>query len=146
MDEIEKAKLQPDEDEELQKERDRLANAENLSNLTQEALSLLDESSPESSSANDLLGQAIHSIGNLSRIDSSQVELSNQATRLEEELSEIVRTLRDYLEGIEFNPKRLEIVEERLNLIQNLKRKYGGSIDSISEFWGKSQGRSGGYQ
>ncbi|MFC2064373.1 DNA repair protein RecN, partial [Chloroflexota bacterium] len=139
VDEIEKAKLEPDEDEELQKERDRLANAENLSNFTQEALFLLDESSPESSSANDLLGQAIHSIGNLSRIDSSQGELSNQATRLEEELSEIVRTLRDYLEGIEFNPKRLEIVEERLNLIQNLKRKYGGSIDSILRFGEKAR-------
>jgi DNA repair protein RecN (Recombination protein N) len=45
-------------------------------------------------------------------------------------LSEISRDLRAYLDGIEFNPKRLEFVETRLELIHQLKRKYGGSVAS----------------
>ncbi|MFN2215820.1 MAG: DNA repair protein RecN [Anaerolineales bacterium] len=134
LDEIEKANLQNGEDDELQLERDRLANAENLTNLTQEAITLLDEATPESPAAIDLVGQAIKSIGQISRLDSSQSELSDQASKVEEELSDIVRNLKNYLDEIEFNPRRLAVVEERLNLIQNLKRKYGGSIESIRQF------------
>jgi len=46
----------------------------------------------------------------------------------------LVATLRDYLEKIEFNPKRLDQVEDRLNLIQNLKRKYGEDIPAVLAF------------
>ena len=139
LDEIEKANLQNGEDDELQLERDRLANAENLTNLTQEAITLLDEATPESPAAIDLVGQAIKSIGQISRLDSSQSELSDQASKVEEELSDIVRNLKNYLDEIEFNPRRLAVVEERLNLIQNLKRKYGGSIESIRQFGEKAR-------
>ncbi|HKZ44118.1 MAG TPA: DNA repair protein RecN [Anaerolineales bacterium] len=138
-DEIEKANLQAGEEEELQLERDRLANAESLSNFTQEAITLLDEATPDSPAANDLIGQAIKSIGQISRLDSSQADLADLAIKVEEELSEIVRSLKDYLEGIEYNPRRLEVVEERLNLIQSLKRKYGGSIDAIQQFGAKAR-------
>jgi DNA repair protein RecN (Recombination protein N) len=53
---------------------------------------------------------------------------------LEDTLSELVRSLRDYLEEIEYNPKRLDEAEERLNLIHNLTRKYGGDIPSVLQF------------
>ncbi|MEW5941199.1 MAG: AAA family ATPase, partial [Chloroflexota bacterium] len=58
VEEIEAAKLKKGEDEELRKERDRLANAESLAQHAQEAIALLDESTPEVSAASDLLGQA----------------------------------------------------------------------------------------
>jgi DNA repair protein RecN (Recombination protein N) len=67
----------------------------------------------------------------LAKIDSDHVELSEQATSLDEMLAELTRSLRDYLEEIEFNPKRLEEVEQRLDLIQSLVRKYGGSIEKV---------------
>jgi DNA repair protein RecN (Recombination protein N) len=53
---------------------------------------------------------------------------------LAESLSEIVRDLREYMEKIEFNPHRLEQVEERLDLLHTLKRKYGNSFENILAF------------
>lgn len=132
--EIEAARLVPGEDDELKMERDRLANAESLSGLAQQALTLLDESTPEAPSATDLLGQVAQSLAGLSRIDSSQASLADQSALLEENIADLARSLRVYLEAIEFNPRRLEEVEERLNLLNNLKRKYGGSLPSAIAF------------
>jgi len=132
--EIEAARLHPGEEEELRNERDRLANAESLTSLAQQSLTLLDEGTPEAPAATDLLGQVAQALSNLSRIDASQKNLSDQAAGLEENLSDMAHSLRDYLEGIEFNPKRLDSAEERLNLIQTLKRKYGGSIEAVLAF------------
>jgi len=132
--EIEAARLHPGEEDELRNERDRLANAESLTSLAQQSLTLLDEGTPEAPAVTDLIGQVSQSLTNLSRIDSSQKNLSDQAAGLEENLSDIAHSLRNYLEGIEFNPKRLDSAEERLNLIQILKRKYGGSIEAVLAF------------
>jgi len=132
--EIEAAKLRKGEDEELKLERDRLANAEALASLAQEALTVLDEGSAEASAATDLIGQAAQSLAKLSQIDAAQTALSDQAAALEENLADLARSLRNYLEAIEFNPKRLEEVEERLDLIHRLTRKYGGSIEAVVAF------------
>jgi DNA repair protein RecN (Recombination protein N) len=130
-DEIESARLKAGEDEELRKERDRLANAESLAQNAQEALAILDEGSPETPAATDLIGQAAQALGALAKIDAAQSELANQADLLLDTISDVVHTLRDYLEEIEFNPKRLDEVEERLDLIHSLARKYGGSIPAV---------------
>lgn len=129
--EIEAARLKVGEDEELRKERDRLANAESLAEYAQQALAVLEDGSPDAPSAGDLVGQAAQALAGLARIDSAQAELSNQANLLEDALADLVRSLRDYLEAIEFNPKRLDEVEERLDLIHRLTRKYGGSIPAV---------------
>ena len=130
-DEIEAAKLKSGEDDELKQERDRLANAESLAEYAQQALAALDDGTPESPAASDLVGQAAQAMLGLAKIDTDHSGLSEQATALEETLSDLVRGLRDYLEEIEFNPKRLEEVEERLDLIFSLTRKYGGSIEKV---------------
>ena len=129
--EIEAAKLKPGEEEELAQERNRLANAEALASSAQEALTILDEGNPESSSATDLLGQAARLLSTLARIDPEQTALTDQVELATATLSEVSRDLRGYLDSIEFNPKRLEQVETRLELIHQLKRKYGGSIDAV---------------
>ena len=129
--EIEAATLKPDEDVELKQERDRLANAESLAEFVQAALTALDDGTPESPAASDLVGQAAQAMMGLTKIDPEHAELSAQATGLEETLAELARSLRNYLEEIEFNPKRLEEVEERLDLIFSLNRKYGGSIEKV---------------
>jgi DNA repair protein RecN (Recombination protein N) len=133
-DEIEAAQLKPGEEDELRQERDRLANAESLATLAQQALAVLDEGNPEAPAATDLIGQASQALSNLSRIDTSQAALSDQAQNLEETLADLAHSLRDYLETIEFNPKRLEVVEERLDLIHRLTRKYGGTIEAVIAF------------
>lgn len=132
--EIEAARLKPGEDEELRKERDRLANAEALASLAQQAITALDEGTPESPAASDLVGEAAAALTKLAQIDSNQAALSEQAVGLSETLTDLVRSLRDYLEAIEYNPKRLEETEERLDLIHRLARKYGGSIEAVIAF------------
>jgi len=129
--EIESARLKAGEDEELRKERDRLANAESLAQNAQEALAVLDEGSPETPAATDLIGQAAQALATLAKIDAGQAELANQADLLLDTISDVIHGLRDYLEEIEFNPKRLEDVEERLDVIHSLVRKYGGSIPAV---------------
>ncbi len=134
INEIEAARLRPDEEEELRAERNRLANAEGLASLAQEALQSLDEGTPESPSTIDLFGQVVHALGGVTRLDSSQSSLEEQAQLLFDNLTDLARNLHNYLEGIEFNPKRLDQVEERLSLIHNLKRKYGNTIQAILAF------------
>jgi len=132
--EIDAANLKTGEEEELRQERNRLANAENLASLSQQALAALDEGSPEAMAASDLLGQAAQALASLSRIDASQQILSDQAETLSDLASDLSRELRAYLEGIEFNPRRLETIEERLELIHNLKRKYGSDLAAVLAF------------
>jgi DNA repair protein RecN (Recombination protein N) len=140
-DEIEEARLKPGEDLELRKERDRLANAEALAQFAQQALQVLDEGSQESAAGSDLVGQAARALAGLAKIDTAQADMANQAALLEDMLSELVRSLRDYLEEIEFNPRRLDEAEERLNLIHNLTRKYGGDIPSVIRFGEQARGQ-----
>ncbi|HTX89671.1 MAG TPA: DNA repair protein RecN [Anaerolineales bacterium] len=132
--EIEAAKLKRGEDEELKLERDRLANAESLASLAQDALTVLDEGTAESPAATDLIGQAVQSLAKLAQIDAAQNGLAEQSATLEDTLADLARSLRNYLEAIEYNPKRLEEAEERLDLIHRLERKYGGSIEAAIAF------------
>ena len=129
--EVETARLKPGEDEELRKERDRLANAESLAQNAQEAIAVLEEGSPETPAATDLVGQAAQALAALAKLDPAQSELASQADVLLDTMSDVIHSLRDYLEEIEFNPKRLDEVEERLDLIHSLTRKYGGSIPAV---------------
>jgi DNA repair protein RecN (Recombination protein N) len=137
--EIEAARLKPGEDEELRKERDRLANAESLARNAQEALAVLDEGSPEMPAATDLVGQAAQALAALAKLDTAQSEIANQAEVLLETMSDVIHNLRDYLEEIEFNPKRLDEVEERLDLVHSLTRKYGGSIPAVLAYGAESR-------
>ena len=133
-DEISAVKPKLGEDEELKNERDRLANAEALASHAQEALAVIDEGSPESLPITDSLGEAIAHLSALAKIDSTQAEIHARSALILESLGDLSRDLRIYLEKVEFNPKRLDEVEERLNLLQSLIRKYGGSLEAVIEF------------
>jgi DNA repair protein RecN (Recombination protein N) len=134
LNEIDVARLQEREEEELKQERSRLANAESLASLAQQALNVLDESSPEAPSLSDQAGQVAQALASFSRIDTSQTELANQSQNLMENISDMIHELQTYIEKIEYNPKRLEQVEERLDLLHNLQRKYGGSIEAVKKY------------
>lgn len=136
LQEIETARLKPGEEEELRQDRTRLANAESLASLSQQALQVLDEGAPESPAITDLLGQAVHTLSSLTRLDTARAAWQSQAETALEALADLARDLRNYLEEIEYNPKRLEQLEERLDLINRLKRKYGGSIEAVIAFGG----------
>ena len=131
INEIEAAQLEIGEEEALQEERTRLANAEGLALQSQAAFRILDEGSADTPSVSDLLGQAVDYIKNLARIDSSQSTLFDQANILYNNLSDTASELRRYFETLEHNPRRLDQVEERLGLIHALKRKYGKTIHDV---------------
>ena len=135
INEIESARLEAGEEENLVSERNRLANAENLASSTQQALIKLDEGTPESPSVTDLLGQILDEIKEVSRIDASQISLIESFQSTFSTLTDLSRELRNYFDGIEFNPARLNQVEERLEMISNLKRKYGDTIPAILDYF-----------
>jgi DNA repair protein RecN (Recombination protein N) len=139
INEIESARLHEDEETGLREERNRLANAENLSNITHLVLQIIDEGSPETVSSTDQIGQVLHELNSLTRLDQSQNYLVDQAQAAFDQLSDLAYQLRNYLESIEFNPKRLEQIEERLGLIQTLKRKYGASISAVLDYGSKAR-------
>lgn len=137
--EIEAAHLVPGEEEELKGERNRLANAEGIANLLQESLQALDEGDPESPAISDLMGQIGRAISSLARLDPAQEKLDEQVQGLIDGLDDLSRDLRAYQDTIEFNPHRLDQVEDRLALISNLKRKFGSSIEEVITYGEEAQ-------
>lgn len=135
LQEIERAALQPGEDVELEQEAIILASAERLKALVFETMQALDgDDSTEDTTAVSSLSRALSSIEKLIGIDHS---LSSHAESLREALYTVTETARDlhsYSSRLEFDPARLELVESRLHLIRELKRKYGDSIPDILEF------------
>lgn len=134
LNEIEIARLKEGEDSELEAERTRLANSENLASATQEILAILEESPTESPSVDDLLGKVQHLMQTLTRVDESLAPQAEQLESILVNVSDLAREIHQYSDQIEFNPRRLVEVEERLQLIQNLKRKYGGSIPDVMKY------------
>ncbi len=131
LNEIEAAALRPGEEAELLEERNRLANAEQLAVLAEEGRAALDEAPGDAPSVADLLGQAAEALAGLARIDPSMAPIANEAQALVEQAGELGKRLRVYREDIEFNPKRLAQVEERVDMIRSLKRKYGASLEAV---------------
>ena len=134
INEIDAARLRPGEEQELRDERNRLANAEGLAASAQQALQLLDEGLPDAPPATEILGQVVSLLAAITRLDPQQSGLGEQMQALQESLEDLAVNLRDYLEKIEFNPRRLDAVEDRLNLLHNLTRKYGASIQEVLDF------------
>lgn len=134
VEEIAAARLQVSEEEELAQERTRLANAERITALITEATQALYEDTENRLSVSDLLGNVYRNLIELTRIDVSLESRRHAAEALVAQAEELARDLRAYLEGIEFSPARLQEVEERLDLIYRLKRKYGDSIVDVLAF------------
>ncbi|MCS6845296.1 MAG: DNA repair protein RecN [Caldilineales bacterium] len=132
--EIEAAHLTPGEDKELESERRRLANAEQLLRLTEAARVRLAEGDGEQPAASDLVSEASGYLARLAGVDPDAAPLLEAAEALADQLSELIYALESYAGEIEFNPERLNEVEERLSLIHTLKRKYGDTIEEVIAF------------
>ncbi|MFQ3548931.1 MAG: DNA repair protein RecN [Armatimonadota bacterium] len=128
IDEIISANIQPNEDEELLIEKNRLASAEKLQELTNEIYLLL---GTENNGASEKLGDALGLSIRLCDMDSSLADVSENINAALASTEEVLIILRRYIDNIEFNPAKLELVEERLDLIRTLKKKYGDTIDDI---------------
>ena len=134
VNEIESAKLRPDEDAALSAERTILANAERLMGGVSQAFELVYESSrPDSPSAYDMLADALSHIDAAARIDASLAPVRDLLASMCEQAGNVGRAMRSYRESIDFSPERLAAVEERLAVIARLKRKYGDTLAEVIE-------------
>ena len=129
--EVGRAALQPGEEEVLLEGRLRLTNAEQLTALAGEVLRALDESEGDAPTALDLLGAALRALEVLARVDPALEPHVRVAESVNYQVEELIRSLRDYQEQVEYNPQRLQEVEERLSLIRRLERKYGSTIPDV---------------
>jgi DNA repair protein RecN (Recombination protein N) len=137
--EIAAANLRAGEEQELESERRRLGNAETLMNLAQAAGAILLQEDAEIPGAVAMVSEAVGKLEKLARVDPDMSPTADEAQVLLEQLSDLARTLQDYAESLEFNPERLAEVEERLELIVSLKRKYGDTIEQINAYGARAQ-------
>ena len=134
VDEIRAAKLKPGEEEELTALRTRLANAEALAALADEAYSTLYEGDGETPAALDALAKAQKALAGLAKIDVKFGEHVETIDSVVAQIDDLAREVKHYREAIEYSPKRLNAIEERLDLIKRLKRKYGAAIPDVLVF------------
>ncbi len=126
--EIDAARVQAGEEEELLADRTRLANAEKLFAAGSSAREALDGAE---SSAADLLAAAGRELDSVAALDEQAAPIRELLETAIAAAQEAASELRIYLENIEFNPERLEQIQERLDLYRNLKRKYGDTAEEI---------------
>ncbi|MCA9939082.1 MAG: DNA repair protein RecN [Anaerolineales bacterium] len=129
--EIDAAKLEVGEEEQLREERTRVANTEQLMKQAATAVFLLDGVDDETPSVSDLLGQVERAVSDLVELDPPQAAWLEQLQGVVFQFEELSRELRHYQDSLEFEPERLAYLEERLELINRLKRKYGTDVAGI---------------
>ena len=134
VEEISAANLRPTEDHDLTLERDRGANAERIITLSDHAYRALYDSFDRHESVMDLIGQVSKDLSQMEQLDPSLSQNRETVDALTHQVEELARALRDYRDGIEHSATRLQEVEERLGLINSLKRKYGSTIEEILAF------------
>jgi DNA repair protein RecN (Recombination protein N) len=126
--EIESAQLQPGEDQKLQTEKRVLANAEKLYAA---AMAAYDSLYDAEASVIANLGVARKHLEELARFDPKFQEALTSLLTARAAVEDVSDTVRDYAEAIDASPERLAEVEDRLALLDRLKRKYGATVDDV---------------
>ncbi len=126
--EIEQAGLLPDEEERLRSERQRLVHAHRLRELAHEAHVELQS---DEQAILTRLGRIGRTLAELAQTDPAMGDCEQVAAESAIQLKELAGRLRDYAQQLEADPDRQAVVEDRLDLIQRLKKKYGGSVEAV---------------
>ncbi|MGD7045542.1 DNA repair protein RecN [Jeotgalibacillus proteolyticus] len=128
--EIEQADLQLGEDDQLMEEKTRLANFERLFSSLQTAYNALQGDQK----GLDWIGLSMSNLEQSAEIDPALGKTSESVANSFYLLEEAAQSIRQQLDSLEFDPDRLQVIEDRLNEINQLKRKYGSSIEEIVHF------------
>src|SRR5687767_8468764 len=124
--ELQKANLQTGEDEALAAERQLLRSADTIQRLCGESYAELYDNE---SAALTALGHVWKRVGELAAIDPRFAPYLDARDGIKAQLEDLAFTLRDFADGIDASPGRLQQVEDRLALIERLKRKHGGTLE-----------------
>ncbi len=128
LNEIKEAELKINEDEELEEKRKLMLNSEKIVVNLNEADNYISENGV------DILSSAIRSLEKIENIDEKYLKINSNLKNIYYELQEISRDLSNYKEDIYFDEEERNYIEERLDLITSLKRKYGNTIKEILEY------------
>lgn len=136
--EIEAAELQAGEEDALLEQKKRLSSMERLIRLTGESVTLLYDGDDRAPSACDQLGDALAKLREAAEYDAALSPLADALADGYAAVEDCARELKREAEKQEADPEELERIEERLQLFYKLKRKYGGSIEAVLEFYEKA--------
>lgn len=128
VNEIESAQLRKKEDEELESRYRTLSSFRRIDEALQNAEGLLQEGEE---SAAEQVGRAVRALSRVQGIDQALDEVIAQTCEVDALLSDAARAISDYHAGLSFDPQEFAALEERLDLVNHLKDKYGGSLESI---------------
>jgi DNA repair protein RecN (Recombination protein N) len=129
--EIDSARLHPGEDEQLEAEKRVLTNSEKIYTAAMNAFDLLYEGNASTSAS---LRAAQKHVEELARYESKFQEALGALESARINVEDVGATIRDYAGGIHASPERLAEVEDRLSVIDRLKRKYGATLDEVLQF------------
>jgi len=124
--ELQKANLQAGEDETLAADRQLLRSADTIQRLCNEGYAELYDTEAAALAA---MGRVWKRVGELAAIDSRFAPYLEARDGIKAQLEDLAFTLRDFADGIDASPARLQQVEDRLALIERLKRKHGGTLE-----------------
>ena len=138
--EIREAQLTQEDEEDLVQDYKKLENQESIREGLEQSLQRL-QSSYESVSALDQMDTALANLYKISDYDEEIKAWADQLQSLRHEVHEVGQGLNRLLENSDQDPEALRLVEDRLNLVNNLKRKYGDSVQEILAYYEESQAR-----
>ncbi len=134
--EITEAKLQPGEEAQVEQDYQRASNSAKLMELSQTALGQLDGEESSLLSQAGALGRTLHE---LQRVDASANPITAAHEQAVTALREVQAELSRYADHVDVDPERLGELEERLNLLHTLRRKYGASVAEVIAFGDDAQ-------
>lgn len=133
IDEIEKADVKEGEEDELLSARKRIRNMEKIISALEGAKNLLDGYDSQSVSAS--IKNANSLLNTISSYDENIVPIADRLDSCKVEITDIAETLSDMLQKLDFDLRSAEQIEERLEVVRTILRKYGGSYESLQKFY-----------
>lgn len=134
LEEIDKASLVINEDKDLEEEEMVLRNAEKIIETMEKANFVLYEGGSEQVSVRDSLSEVSIDLGEISSLDRRIEKIRENLKEIGYQFEDIVNEIVKYKDEIELDSQKLKEVEGRLNLINNLKSKYGSTVEGILEY------------
>ncbi len=139
--EIDSAMLTPGEDEALESRYQVMVNAQKITDSLGESYAFTGEGTRAQADAADLIARALRALGSVTKYDARLQELEGQLLEIESLLGDYNREVAGYLADCEFDEESFSQVEERLNLINHLKGKYGRTIEDVLAYAAQKEGQ-----
>ena len=133
VNEINDANVVLGEDEELESRYHKMVNSRKISEAAYAASAMTSGNDGEDS-ASDLIGRAVRELSSVSGYDSDIEDLLSQLSDIENLLTDFNHSLSDYVSDLEFDDEDFRNTEDRLNILNHLKDKYGGSLEKVLEY------------